>query len=296
VRKYVEGWKDERERRRLQRQADDSTAYFAAGGEVDASTRTLRAEAIDKEADGALEGGVIVAGKRRRRIEPDPSMAALFPYYPTADDEDTRPTALIEQLRAEQKVALTEKKLRVKGESLEDEWRREWRRWMEDEDDNDAEERIESQTADASEVRNSRFWRQWEEGTEWRRFLPSSLTESPPPSSRPHQRKVASEIEIESKEESKEAGRDEGDEVLPLSAAELAQVEAAASRGFSSSYFVPAPVVVAQPSHFVHPSRVAAAFPPAFQPGPMGLPFAPFSQPLPPPFMPPQVFHAGMQR
>ena len=300
VRKYVEAWKDERERRRLQRQADDTTAYFAAGGEVDANGHTARAEARDREAaDGAAEGaGVVVAGKRRRRIEPDPSVAALFPCYPTADEEDARATALIEQLRAEQKAALTERKLRAKGESAQEEWRREWRRWMDDEDEADAEERAETQAADAGEVRNNRLWRQWVEEAEWRPFMPSSLTESPPRSSRPaRKRKEASESEAERKEAAAAA---EEDEVLPLSAAELAQVEAAAaSGGFSSSYFVPPPApvaAVAQPSHFVHPSRAGAAYPPAFHQLLPALPFAPFEQPLHAPFVPAHAYRAGMQR
>ena len=131
VRKYVDGWKDEHERRRRKQQTDDTTAYFAAGGEVatsshSSSTLASRADVREEGADSEWEGGVIVAGKRRRRIEPDPSIAALFPSYPTAEDEDKRATALIEQLRAEQKVALTEKKLRAKDDSLDDEWRKEW--------------------------------------------------------------------------------------------------------------------------------------------------------------------------
>ena len=294
VRKYVDSWKEERERRRLKRQADEITAYFAAGGEVDATSNAVRADVREEEAESGVEGGVMVAGKRRRRIQPDPSIAALFPIYPTADDEDKRATALIEQLRGEQKVELTERKLRVKGESLEAEWRREWRRWMEDEDDSEAEEQAETQTDDAAEVRRSRFWRQWEEATDWTRFLPSSLTESKPRSSRPAKRKE----EEKEERESKEAVVEEDDELMPLSAAEQAQVEAAATRRFSSTYFTPPLPPGAQPSHFVHPARVGAAFPPPFPQVPVGLPFMPppFEQPLHTPFVPPHAFRGGMQR
>jgi len=299
VRKYVEGWKEERERRRLKRAAEDTTAYFAAGGEVNTTTAasTVRAETREEEADSGGEGGgVIVAGKRRRRIEPDASIAALFPSYPTDDDEDKRATALIEQLRAEQKVALTERKLRVKGESVDEEWRREWRRWMEDEDDNDAEQQMEAQIDDAREVRSSRFWQQWQEGTEWRPFLPSSLTESKPRSSRPVKQQQVEESE------SKEASVvEEEDEVIPLSAAERAQVEAAANAArFSSTYFAPPlPIAAAaQPTHYVHPSRAGAAFPSAaFHPVPVSLPFVPppFEQPvLHPAFVPAHMFRGGM--
>ena len=289
VRKYVDGWKEERERRRLKRRADETTAYFAAGGEVTANTNAVRAEVREDEADSGMEGGVIVAGKRRRRIEPDPSIAALFSAYPTADEEDKRATVLIEQLRAEQKVELTERKLRVKDESREEEWKREWRRWMEDEDENDAEEQAEAGSDDVREVRSNRFWRRWEEGTEWRPFLPSSLAESKPRSSRPVSRKE--------KGESKEASVAEEDEIMPLSAAEQAQVEAAAnSRRFSSTFFTAPPIAAPPPSHFVHPSRAAAAFPPAFHPVPVSMPFMPpFEQPLHPGFAPQHAFRGGMR-
>ena len=296
VRKYVDGWREERERRRQKRQADDTMAYFAAGGEVDATTAsTARAEVREDEADSGTGGGVIVAGKRRRRIEPDPSIADLFPSYPTADDEDKRATALIEQLRAEQKVGLTEKRLRAKGDSQEDEWRKEWTRWMEDEDKEETEEQTEAGVTEASEVRKARFWRQWEEGTTWRPFMPSSLAESKPHSSRPPRR--------DDDMESKEGAAVADEEVMELSEAEHAQVQAAANRArlhFSSTYFAPPPVGTAtQPPHYVHPSRaVVGPFTPAmFQQAPMGLPFMPpFEQPPLHPFAHPHAMPYGMHR
>ena len=319
VRKYVEGWKEDRTRRTLLKQQHTdtatATAYFAPGGAAHQPPAAERAEAGAEEGEG---GGVVVAGKKRRRIEPDASVAALFPPYPAAgEEEDKRATALIEALRAEQKVGLTDKKLRAKGESVEDEWRREWRRWMDDEDDDDAEQLAEAaDSGDSGEMRKQRFWRRWEEGTEWTRFLPSSLAESKPRSNRPAKR---GNVEAESKETAAMAVEDDD---IPLSAAERAQVEAAANgAAFSSMFFVPPPIVAAPPlAHHVHPSRAAAAaavpfssvmghqmpmgqpfippfVPPPFMPPPFVPPFVPHEQSLHHPFVPPpHAFRGGMHR
>ena len=320
VRKYIEGWKEERERRRRKRRTDDTTAYFAAGGELNTANATAtaaaasnggRGELKEEVADSGFEGGgVMVAGKRRRRIEPDPSIASLFTSYPTAEEEDKRATELIEQLRAEQKMALTEKKLRPKKESIEDEWRTEWRRWMDEEDEDYAEELAEADTNDVDQVRKQRFWQRWYEDREWSRFLPSSTTDSKPRSNRPAKRK-------DSMTSSEVAGAGEDDDIIALSAAERAQVEAA--RHLASSTSFPSLPAASLPStHHVHPSRAAAAaaasvvappYTPAFHQMPMNqpfaLPFAPapfvppfvqYEQPFPPAFVPSHAYRGGMQR